>query len=162
MLVCDRCGLIVSVRHLVGAVGQLVKDGLGIGPQPGQRPKQAAEDEREQAQALDGLGLRVLSVARRSSPAGCESGGRPRWPRSVQPPARSRQSTSATVSSVSPVQEPGAGGGGQQHHNARNTTGTHRPLVSPFPRAGHVFTCFIALTGQAQPPGDHTPSKSRC
>jgi hypothetical protein len=33
---------------------------FGVSPEPGQRPEQAAENQREQAQTLDGFGLRVL------------------------------------------------------------------------------------------------------
>ena len=43
-----------------------------------------------------------------------------------------QQSTSATVSSVSPARNPARADEGS-NTSARNTPGTHRPLVSPFP-----------------------------
>ena len=39
-------------------------DRLRIGPDPGQRPQQAAEHERQQAQRTDGLELRVVPLVR--------------------------------------------------------------------------------------------------
>ena len=45
--------LVVVVVVLVGAVGDAVADRLGVGPQPGERPEQAAEHERQQAQRGD-------------------------------------------------------------------------------------------------------------
>src|SRR5206468_7343091 len=44
----------------IGAVSHLVQDRLGISPKPGQRPEQPAKAKREQAQALNRLGLRML------------------------------------------------------------------------------------------------------
>ena len=47
---------------LVGAVGRLVADRLGVGPQPGDRPQQAAEHQRQQAQRVDRVGLRMVAL----------------------------------------------------------------------------------------------------
>jgi hypothetical protein len=47
---------------LVGAVGHLVGDRLDVRPQPGDRPQQAAEHQRQQAQHLDGVALRVMAL----------------------------------------------------------------------------------------------------
>ena len=52
----------VIVVGLVGAVGEPVADRLGVGPEPGQRPQQAAEDQRQQAQRVDRLGLRMMPL----------------------------------------------------------------------------------------------------
>lgn len=49
-----------TVHDFVGAVGHLVQNRPGVGPQPSQGPQHAAEYQRQQAQALDGLGLRVV------------------------------------------------------------------------------------------------------
>ena len=54
----------VVVRMLVGAVRHLVAGRLGIGPQPGDRPQQAAEHQRQQAERPDGLELRVMALVR--------------------------------------------------------------------------------------------------
>src|SRR5207244_10451026 len=43
----------------IGTVSHLVQDRLGISPKPGQRPEQPAKAKREQAQALNRLGLRM-------------------------------------------------------------------------------------------------------
>jgi hypothetical protein len=52
--------LMEEVVVLLGAVHALVGHGLGVGPQPGQRPQHAAEDQGEQAQGLDRVALRVM------------------------------------------------------------------------------------------------------
>ena len=52
------------VGTLVGAVRQLVAHGLRVRPQPGQRPEQPSEDERQQAQGLDRLELRMMPLVR--------------------------------------------------------------------------------------------------
>jgi hypothetical protein len=49
----DHFGVVVLV--LVGAVGCAVGGGPRVGPQPGRRPRQAAEEQRQQAQHLDRL-----------------------------------------------------------------------------------------------------------
>ena len=44
------------VRHvLVSAIGELVDDRLRVRPDPRQRPQQAADDDRQQAERADGL-----------------------------------------------------------------------------------------------------------
>ena len=55
-------GLAVVTFSDVRAVGHLVEHRLRIGPQPRQRPEHAAEHQRQQAQHLDRLRLRVLSL----------------------------------------------------------------------------------------------------
>ncbi len=55
-------GVPVAVLDLVGAVGHLVEDRLRVGPEPGQRPEHAAEEERQQAERLDRLGLRMVAL----------------------------------------------------------------------------------------------------
>ena len=56
--------LLEVVGMLVGAVGELVSDRLGVGPQPGDRPEQPAEGERQQAERPDRLELRVVPLVR--------------------------------------------------------------------------------------------------
>src|SRR3954471_3927225 len=51
---------ILLVRGLVGSVGQLVHDRLGVGPDPGERPEQASEHERQQTQRAYRLELRMV------------------------------------------------------------------------------------------------------
>ena len=54
----------VIVLVLVGAVGEPVAGRLGVGPQPGDRPQQAAEHQRQQAQRVDRVGLRMMPLVR--------------------------------------------------------------------------------------------------
>ena len=48
----------------VRSVGHFVQDRLGVSPEPGKRPEQAAKAKREQAEALNCLGLWVLFLLR--------------------------------------------------------------------------------------------------
>ena len=57
-------GFVEEFFALVGAVGELVRDRLRVRPQPRDRPQQAAEYERQQAQRLDGLRLRMMPLVR--------------------------------------------------------------------------------------------------
>ncbi len=52
------------VLVLIRAVRHLVQHGLGVGPEPGDRPQHAAEHQRQQAQDLDRLRLRVVPLVR--------------------------------------------------------------------------------------------------
>ncbi len=54
--------LLEVVGMLVGAVGDLVSDRLRVRPQPGDRPEQPAEGERQQAERPDRLELRVVPL----------------------------------------------------------------------------------------------------
>ena len=56
--------LLEVVGMFVGAVGQFVADRFGVRPEPGNRPEQPAEDERQQAQRLDRLELRMMPLVR--------------------------------------------------------------------------------------------------
>ncbi len=53
-----------SCEARVRAIGELVHDRLRVGPDPGQRPQQAAEDERQQAERANRLELRVVALVR--------------------------------------------------------------------------------------------------
>ena len=59
----------VVVVVLLGAVGELVPDRTRVGPQPGDRPEQSAEHEREQAQDVDRILVADGGALRRSSRA---------------------------------------------------------------------------------------------
>ena len=54
----------VGRMRLVGAVRHLVHDRLRVGPEPGQRPEQSAEHQREQAQRADRFELRMMALVR--------------------------------------------------------------------------------------------------
>ena len=54
----------VVVLVFVGAISRTVGGRRGVSPEPGQRPLQAAEEKRQQAQHLDRLGLRVVALVR--------------------------------------------------------------------------------------------------
>ena len=53
-------GVAVAIVR-VGAVGHLVQHRFRVGPQPGERPQQAAEEQRQQAQRLDRVELRMAA-----------------------------------------------------------------------------------------------------
>ena len=48
----------------VGAVGELVQDWFRVSQDPGERPKDSAENKRHQAKALDQTRLRMLPLMR--------------------------------------------------------------------------------------------------
>ncbi len=54
--------LVEIVLVLFGAVRHLVGHRLRIRPQPGDRPEQTAEHQRQQAQHLDGVALRMMTL----------------------------------------------------------------------------------------------------
>src|SRR5205814_3772487 len=56
--------LVEIVLVLVGAVRELMPDGLRERPQPGDRPKQTTESERQQAQRVDGVALWMVALVR--------------------------------------------------------------------------------------------------
>ena len=58
----ESTGSSCGVGMLVGAVGHLVHDRLRVGPDPRDRPEQAAEDQRQQAQRADRLELRMVPL----------------------------------------------------------------------------------------------------
>jgi hypothetical protein len=45
-------------------VRELVQHRLRVGPQPGERPQQAPEKERQQTEHLDSVALRVMALVR--------------------------------------------------------------------------------------------------
>src|SRR4030095_6712871 len=53
-----RRGRVIDIR----AVSHLVKHGLRVGPKPGDRPEQPAEDKREETEALNSPELRMTPV----------------------------------------------------------------------------------------------------
>ena len=54
--------VVFACVQLVGAVRHLVHDRLRVGPQPGDRPQQPAEHQRQQAQRADRLELRMVPL----------------------------------------------------------------------------------------------------
>ena len=130
--------LVVVVVVLVGAVGDAVADGLGVGPEPGERPEQAAEHERQQAQGGDRR--RVCGWWRLCA---IFSGSTWTIQNSTMTTTGTTNSTtsarmSATVSSASPDRNDGPGGRGGERDRARGEqllqhclgrTGVHIRLV---------------------------------